>query len=159
MKRIKIYLETSAISNLDQPNMQNEMADMHVLWDLIKQGEFDVVISSTVIDELIAIKDTVKRDNLLDYLAEIKYEPVFISDEIRTIANQIILNGILSAKCYEDCEHLACAITSNCDCIVSYNFKHLVNFRTIHGARAISNLHGYGNIDIMPASILIQKGE
>ena len=35
------------------------------------------------------------------------------------------------------------AVECSCDCIVSWNFKHIVNIKTIRGVRAITNLKGY----------------
>ena len=81
-----------------------------------------------------------------------------ITDDIHSIAESIILNGVLPEKNYNDCLHIASAIANACDCVVSYNFKHLVNIQTIKGVRAISNLHGNGNIDIVSAITLIQRG-
>ena len=42
MRKIKIYFETSAISNLEQPNMPEAMADMRALWERLIQGEYIV---------------------------------------------------------------------------------------------------------------------
>ena len=47
------------------------------------------------------------------------------------IAQQIIDMGILTKKSYDDCQHIGAAITSECDCIISWNFKHIVNIKTI----------------------------
>ena len=39
------------------------------------------------------------------------------------------------------------------------NFKHLVNVKTIRGVRAISNIEGYKNIDIIqPAALVEEEG-
>ena len=35
------------------------------------------------------------------------------------------------------------------DYIVSWNFKHIVNVRTVNGVRAITNLRGYNDIDLV----------
>jgi predicted nucleic acid-binding protein len=159
MKKLKIYIDTSAIGYLDEQTSPKEMAEMKMLWDAIKQGEYTVVISPVVVEELGANKNKTKRDVLFDYLRQIKYEVAETNDEIHSIAQSIIKNGILTEKSYNDCLHIACAIHSNCDCLVSFNFKHLVNIRTIKGVRAISNLQGSGNIDIVSAITLIQKGD
>lgn len=41
------------------------------------------------------------------------------------------------------------------DCILSFNFKHIVNIKTIRGVRAITHLEGYKDIDIMNPSVLL----
>ena len=158
MSKLKIYLDTSAIGYLDEISSPVEMNEMHELWKLIKNGEYSAIMSPIVIDELMANLNTTKRDLLLGYLTQIEYTMIEITDEVQKIAQSVILNGVLTDKNYNDCLHIACAITSRCDCLVSYNFKHLVNIQTIKGVRAISNLHGNGNIDIVSAITLIQKG-
>ena len=155
MKKIKIYLETSAISNLYQLNKPKEMADMKALWELLKQGEYDVVISQTVIKELNDTKDDTKREMLFDYLDQIDLDTAEISEEMLKIAQLVILQGILTENSYNDCEHVAYALITNCDCIVSYNFRHLVKIRTITGVQRLANIHGYGNINIVSADYLL----
>jgi len=83
---------------------------------------------------------------------------VEITDEVHNIAKSVIANKILTENSYDDCLHIGCAISNNCDVIVSFNFKHMVNVRTIRGVRAISMLQGYANLDIVQAISLIQEG-
>ena len=159
MKKLKLYLDTSAIGYLDEKTSPKEMDEMQQLWKLIKRGEYEINVSPVVIDELMANSNTEKRDVLLDYLKQIEYDIIDITDEVNETAKSIVQNGVLSDKNYNDCLHIACAISNGCDCLVSFNFRHLVNIKTIKGARAISNLRGYGNIDIVSAVALIQKGD
>lgn len=80
-----------------------------------------------------------------------------ITDEIKSIATQIIQLGILKEKSRDDCLHIATAVANQCDYILSWNFKHMVNVRTIKGVRAITNLCGYNNIDIIQPTMLVEK--
>jgi predicted nucleic acid-binding protein len=159
VKKLKIYLDTSTIGYLEEETSPKEMDDMQKLWELLKRNGYEVIISPVVVDELMSNSNITKRNILLNYLKQISYDIVDITNEVHTIARLVIQNGILTDKNYNDCLHIACAISNNCDCLVSYNFKHLVNIRTIKGVRAISNLTGYGNIDIVSAVALIQKGD
>ncbi|MDR3020616.1 MAG: hypothetical protein LBU66_06910 [Treponema sp.] len=70
---------------------------------------------------------------------------------------EIIRLGILKEKDRDDCVHIGTAIVSQCDYIVSWNFKHMVNVKTIKGVRAITNLHGYSNVDIVQPTMLVEK--
>ncbi len=45
--------------------------------------------------------------------------------------------GILTQKSFDDCQHIGVAIINECDCIIPWNFKHIVNVKTIRGVRAI----------------------
>jgi len=158
MKKLRIYLDTSAIGYLDEQTSPNEMSDMLVLWDEIKHGKYDVMLSEVTLAELSASKNEDKVETLSSMLKEIQYTTIVISDEVEKIASLVKSTGLLiSDKHQNDRLHIGCAIASGCDVLVSYNFKNLANVRIIKGVRGISILSGYGNvnIDIVPAAMLI----
>ena len=160
MKKLKVYLDTSAIGYLDEQSHPSEMADMLTFWDMAKQGDFEIAISEVTLAELYDNKNSDKVSALMAYLSQINYETVELSDEINEIADAIKNAGILvSDKCKDDRNHIGCAIISGSDVLLSYNFKHLANVRTVNGVRGISTLKGYCNINIVPASMLIEKGD
>lgn len=90
-------------------------------------------------------------------MGRIDYTLIQISDSVVEIAEQIIEMGILTKKSYDDCQHIAAAIISECDCIISWNFKYIVNIKTIRGVRAITNLKGHKPIEILNPSVLFRK--
>jgi predicted nucleic acid-binding protein len=160
MKKLKIYLDTSAIGYLDEQTSPKEMEDMLALWDKIKQGSYDVVISRVALNELRDNKNLEKVKILVGFLSEISYETIEVNDEIDRIADLVKNNGLLvSDKHRNDRLHIGCAVVYGCDILVSLNFKHLVNVRTIKGVRGIAGLGGYGHIDIVPPNMLIQEGD
>lgn len=91
------------------------------------------------------------------YLKQINYTPIQITDSMSAVAQQIIDMGILAKKSYDDCQHTAAAVIYGCDCIISWNFKHIVNIKTIRGVRAITNLRGYKPIEIINPSVLLES--
>lgn len=98
-----------------------------------------------------------KRTVLYEYLSRISYTKLEITDEVLKVANQIIDMGILTKKSIDDCQHIATAVVHGCDCIISWNFKHIVNVKTIRGVRAITNLEGYKQIEILSPSALLES--
>ena len=66
---------------------------------------------------------------------------------------------MLKRKSSDDCRYIACAILSGCDIIISWNFKHSVNIRTIRGIKVITTLEGYKDLLIYPPSALLEKEE
>jgi predicted nucleic acid-binding protein len=156
MRKSKIYLDTSIIGYLHQEAQPEKMADTHKLWSQIKNGVYDVIISDLLLEELGNNPNDDIKNILLGFLAEIDCEIVPITQEIEKLATLIVSREILSKKNYEDCLHIATALANDCNLLVSWNFKHLVNINTINGVRAISNLEGYRSIDIMPPTQLIQ---
>jgi hypothetical protein len=64
--------------------------------------------------------------------------------------------GVLKQKNFNDCQHIATAIISGCDVIVSWNFKHIVNHKIIMGVKAVTALEGYDNLLIYAPSMLTE---
>ncbi|GMO43867.1 MAG: hypothetical protein Pg6C_05750 [Treponemataceae bacterium] len=153
MKKLKLYLDTSVISYLDQKDSPEKMAETRLFWEKIKTGEFDVVISD-VVNEEIENCDEQKREVLFDYLAQIRYDVVIVDSHAIAIAKQFIDFHVLKQNSFDDCRHIAAAITSGCDAIVSWNFKHIVNHKTMAGVKAVAAINGYKDLLIYtPGSI------
>ena len=158
MRKPKLYLDTSVISHLSQPDAPEKMADTLQLWEDIKAGMYEVYVSSTTLDEIDQCKPE-KLQILYEYLSQIEYKMISGTEEISTIAHKIIELGILRPKSIDDCMHIASAVVASCDYIASWNFKHLVNVKTVNGVRAITNLHGYKSIDIVPPNMLLHTDD
>lgn len=85
------------------------------------------------------------------------YTLLTISDEALEVAEQIINLGILTKKSFDDCQHIGTAVVNECDCIISWNFKHIVNVKTIRGVRAIANFKEHKPIEIWNPSVLLES--
>lgn len=158
MHELKVYLDTSVISHLMQEDVPEKMDDTLQLWEMFKNGKYDVYLSTVTLEEIDACPEP-KRSRLFDFLNEIQYTPIQIDDNMLEVAQVIIDMGILTKKSFDDCQHIAAAVLYGCDCIVSWNFKHIVNIKTIRGVRAITNLKGYKPIEILNPSVLLESGE
>ena len=89
MRKLKIYLETSVISYLDQLDAPKEMDVTHKLWERVKAGVFDVVLSYVVFFEL--AKCAPKKSAIFKcYLAQIQYEHVEVNDDMLRIADIMV---------------------------------------------------------------------
>ncbi|MDR1323866.1 MAG: PIN domain nuclease [Candidatus Margulisbacteria bacterium] len=158
MKKRKIYLDTTIISYLDQQDAPERMMETHKLWDKIKMGEFEVVISDVTTREINDCEKE-KRETLLDYLKQIKPVLVSVDDKTIEIAERFVDFGILKQKSFDDCQHIASAIVSDSDMIVSWNFKHIVNPKTITGAKIVTTVEGYKDLLICTPTMLIEEDE
>lgn len=158
MDKLKVYLDTSVISHLLQEDVPEKMADTRQLWQMFLTGKYEVFLSTVTLEELKACPQP-KQNQLFDYLGQIDYSLVQIDDNVAKVAEQIIQMGILTPKSYDDCQHIGAAIVGGCDCIISWNFKHIVNIKTIRGIRAITNLKGYKPIEILNPSVLLESEE
>lgn len=158
MRKLKIYLDTSVISHLKQDDVPEKMQDTLTLWSKIKAGEYEVFISDVTLDEIDQCYEP-KRTLMLEYLDSIEYTVLNVNEEIYDIAYKFIENNVLTTKSFDDCRHISCALVNECDVIVSWNFKHIVNHRTIKGVKLISAITGYNEVSIYSPTILIEGEE
>ena len=113
-----------------------------------------------VLRELSECSDENKRSLLLSHLKEIEYELINVTDDVVAFAEQIVDFGFLKKRSFDDCQHIAAAVVSDCDYIVSWNFKHIVNFKMIEGIKMLTTISGYKNIMIYsPESFQTEEGE
>ena len=155
MRKPRIYLDTSVISYLNREDAPDKMNDTLKLWKDIKSDLYEVFISDITIEEIMRCSEP-KRSLLLDYMNMIEQKIITVDDEINAIARQFIDNHILKAKNIDDCRHIACAIVSECDYMVSWNFKHIVNVKTIKGMKIVSAITGYGEVAIYTPTFLVE---
>ena len=158
MRKLKIYLDTSVISHLDQQDAPELMKQTQELWEILKTNKYDIILGAIDFQEIDDC-DEEKKEILYSYLGEIDFDVTEKTEEIDELANEIIEQGILKKQNMDDCIHIATAILTDCDIIVSWNFKHMVNVDTINGIRKITFAKRYNTIiDIYPPNLLL-KGE
>jgi hypothetical protein len=75
------------------------------------------------------------------------------------LREQYIAQGIVTRKYLDDALHVATATISNCDIIVSWNFKHIVHYEKISLYNAINKINGYKEIFINSPSEVICYGD
>ena len=158
MRKLKVYLDTSVISYLMQDDAPEKMKETRQLWEMFKNDKYDVYLSTVTLKELQNCSEP-KRSLLADHLNQISFTVLDITKDIEEVAKKIIELGILTPKSFDDCQHIGAALVNDCDCIISWNFKHIVNIKTIRGIRAITNLEGYRPIEIWSPSVLLESEE
>jgi len=157
MNRIKIYLDTSVLSHLDAPDVPEKMEATLKLWELLESGVYGVVLSSVVFDELTECQEP-KMSYIAKRLNNIHYELIESDDAIVDLASKFIDFGILKEKSFDDCRHIAAALMSGCEVIASWNFKHIVNIKTMQGTKRIATTSGFHDIIICTPATLIDGG-
>ena len=97
MKRLKVYLDTSVVSYLYQEDAPEKMQDTLSLWELFKQGVYEVYVSDIVFREIDRCSEE-KLNILLDYLDQIEYYEVETDSNTIELAGKFIDFGILKKK-------------------------------------------------------------
>ena len=111
MRRLKVYLDTSVVSHLMQEDVLAKMADTLQLWELFRKGIYEVYVSTVTLEEISACPEP-KRSRLREYLGEISFTTLDISNDAAEVAQQIIDMGILTQKSYDDCQHIGAAVVT-----------------------------------------------
>ena len=70
------------------------------------------------------------------------------NQEALDLQQSYIKSGVVTEKSLDDALHVAVASVSECDLIVSWNFKHIVHFDKIPKYNAVNVLNGYNHIGI-----------
>ena len=158
MRKKRIYLDTSALSYLRQEDAPVPMAETQEFWKVLRTGKYDVFISNATIVELTNCAEP-KRTELLTLLEEIEYTNIDIggNTEIATLVVEVEKLSIIPAKKVLDRLHIASAIYSGCNIIVSWNFEHMVNVRTIDGVRMVCLANNTAPIDIYTPAVLLER--
>jgi len=89
-----------------------------------------------------------KREMLLGALAVNAPEILFISDDVKSVAEVYLQNGLLSSKQSNDILHLAFASVSGMDIILTWNMKHLVKRKTQIIVDGTNRMLGYRGLEI-----------
>ena len=139
---VKIYADTSVFGGVFDTEFEEPSK---AFFNAVKQSRFVLVSSELVRQEIQAGPKWVK-----DFFSEILaiVEIAEITAEALKLQHAYTDAGILSEKYSTDALHVALATVSQASLIVSWNFKHIVNFQKIPMYNAVNTLHGYREIAI-----------
>lgn len=140
---MKFYVDTSVWGGFND----NEFSEWTIpFFEQAKQGKFKIVLSDVTIGELQKAPEIIR--NLPITIPPDFLELVSITDEQLSLAEKYINEGVLTQKFYSDAQHIAISSVIKVDSLVSWNFKHMVNFFRIRQYNSINLKFGYATIDI-----------
>ncbi len=148
MKKIKIFLDTSIPSFLFADDSTDKKNVTIQFWDLLKIGVFDVYVSDVLFIEINRAQKPL-RENLIQSIRDISPVTIHVDHEIIQLSNHYVTEQVVPAKFRDDALHLASATITNCDAVVSWNFKHFVNLKIIRGINGVNRMLGYKEIEIL----------
>ena len=141
MKVLRVYLENSVIGGYFDKEFK---APTRKLFELLKKGVYRAVISAHTIAEL----DDGAPDDVKKNLENIDCEKHMVNEEMLILSQKYMDENIVSKKYYGDALHIAIATVLSVDVLVSWNFKHIVNFNKIRLFNSVNLREGYGILDI-----------
>jgi predicted nucleic acid-binding protein len=152
---MKFYLDTSVFGGLFDEEFKK---DTSAFFKYMEESNAQIIYSDITITELEGapknVKDVIQK---LEEDEKINIIRINLNDEAGILAKKYIEEGALTKKCEEDAIHIALAsIHGEIDALVSWNFKHMVNFIRIKQYNYINQKLGYKNIDIRsPKEIIL----
>ncbi len=139
---MRVYADTSVFGGVFDTKFSEASK---LFFEMIRNHEFELIISPIVDGELIKAPAHVHQlySEIMLYATLIKVTP-----EATKLQKAYLKAQVVSPQSEFDALHVALASVNACEMIVSWNFKHIVNFRRIPLYNAINKLQGYREINI-----------
>jgi predicted nucleic acid-binding protein len=143
MKQMLVYVDASVVGGCADIEFAE---DSLALWRLFVQGQYIMVLSEHTIRELAGAPEQVRKR-----LLEIPEEHRIIltdNDDADALAEAYLEHHVVGPGSRSDALHVALAVVSDCDVLVSWNFRHIVNLGRIRLFNAVNLENGYRPIEI-----------
>lgn len=151
LRKPKLYLDTSVPNAyLDEKNLHRQEMTQQ-FWS--KLDDYQVFISDLVIREMKAAGDKELRETLIKLVKDFETLST-ASEDVRLLANEYVLKGIIPVKHIEDAVHIAVTTINSVDILVSWNFEHIVKLKTKREVNVVNVLLAYNPIEIVEPAML-----
>ena len=138
MQKLRVYSDTSVFGGCFDVEFQEASERF---FQLVREGRFVLIVSDLVNLELERAPETVR--GLLRSLPTEQIEMVETTSECTELRKAYLDAGVLPPTSALDALHIAIATVNQADMVVSWNFKHIVQFRRIAGFEGVNSLRGY----------------
>ncbi len=139
----RIYLDTSVIGGYFDKEF--DLATKQ-LFQRISNKEFIIYFSDINEAELLLAPSYI--NDILKLIPTDCITLIEVNTEVETLANTYIDEKALGKASENDAFHIALSSVNRLDCLISWNFKHIVNFDKIKIFNSINIRLGYPLIDI-----------
>lgn len=146
----KIYIDTSVFGGYFEIEFEFWTK---ILFDQIYNNQFYVLFSYLTDSELLNAPEKVQL--LVKTIPIENIQFIEISDKALELAKSYIKENVVGSTSISDCIHIALATIYEADILVSWNFKHIVNIKRIHGYNSVNLKKGFKILEIKsPKEIL-----
>ena len=150
MKNPTLYLDTSVTGGCFDEEFRTATRELFRQADL---GLYQLFVSAVTENEIQNTPSEIK-----EFFAETFAEAdqiLPLTGESEKLARAYVATGVVSPKYVDDARHVAIATVEQVGLIVSWNFKHLANYRRETGFNAVNRLQGYRPVRILTPMELI----
>ncbi len=141
--KVRIYTDSSVVGGCEDVEFTEYSTR---LMESFAQGERLLVLSSLTIQELAAAPPAVRMR--LAAVPEAHIDLVQLDAEAMDLADAYMAAAVAMPRERADAQHIAIATVARVDVVVSWNFKHIVNLKRIHGYNSVNLRMGYPMIEI-----------
>ena len=139
----RIYVDTSVIGGCHDDEFREQSM---LLFEMFRQGEARMLLSGITLDELADAPPSVRQAT--STVPPEHPELLATSREAEELADAYISAGAMGGANLNDALHIALATLAKADVLVSWNFRHMVNWRRIRVCNKVNRENGYSAIDI-----------
>ena len=142
MPRLSVYVETSVWSHAFADDAPESREATRRFLDDAREGRYELFISPIVLMEVARASEEVaaRLTGLIEELAPVVLD---FDEEMDRLAQDFLERGVVPPSKVEDAQHVAAAVASELDVLVSWNYRHLVNVRRREEFHHISVMNGY----------------
>jgi hypothetical protein len=141
-KIMRIYADTSVFGGVFDEEF---CTASKVFFENVSKNRYKLITSELVHQEINVAPERVRR--LFEEFLKIA-EIAEMTEGVLRLQQAYLKAEIVAQKYATDAMHVALATVSKADLIVSWNFKHIVNFHKIPLYNAVNILNGFGEIAI-----------
>lgn len=138
-----IYVDTSVFGGKFDPEFQY-WTDL--FFEKVFESDIQLILSDVAEDE---IKDS--PDQVKEFVQKIPDKNIIkteLNEEAVLLAEKYLEEEVVGESSRADCYHIAIATILKADLLVSWNFKHIVNIKRIHGYNAVNLINDYHTLEI-----------
>lgn len=140
---MRIYVDTSVFGGCFDPEFEiwsNRLIDFFII------GKYIAVISDVSEFELKFAPEKIRQ--ILTDIPPRNLEIAKLTYEAKQLAENYIKEKIVTKKSLADTQHIAVATIQQVDLLVSWNFRHIVNYNKIRLYNAVNLKYGYKILEI-----------
>jgi hypothetical protein len=143
--KVRLYLDTSVVSARVDNRLPERMQATGEFWGRL--ADYEVAVSELTVREINATVDPALRQEMQRFIRE--FEVLSIGPDSRGLSQEYVRRGVFSPATLDDALHVALAVVSRRDVLVSWNFRHLVNRRRRALINEVNIQLGFPTIEIV----------
>ena len=154
MRKLKIYVETSTINFAISDQAPSYKEDTLKFFKTIRSNIHEAYTSEVVLREInrANIDHAIRLRSVIN---DLELEVLQVNEEIERLAEEYVRAKLIPSRYIDDALHIAVATYYELDAIVTWNFEHMIKYKTKKGVISINVLKGFKPVEIISPSEVI----